>query len=152
MICHTVSCMIFSLLLIALGLWMYDHAFIMENDSCILKSRWHTWLRLTQLKYLMSNLPPGRALPLPDHARSIPVIITILKYDFCDNKLSNNWLLLEISINPAYVISDSERSYVFVSLFIVVSVLLFQTVVSVNLYSRESSKLLHHVLRSFLFP
>ena len=28
-----------SLLLIALALWMYDHAFIMKNYSCILKGR-----------------------------------------------------------------------------------------------------------------
>ena len=31
-----VSCLIFSLLLIALAVWMYDYAFIMKNYSCIL--------------------------------------------------------------------------------------------------------------------
>ena len=74
MICHTVSCLIFSLLLIALALWMYDHAFIMKNYSCILKGRWHTWLRLTQLKYLIKLSPyqSWQSTPLPDHAGSIP--------------------------------------------------------------------------------
>ena len=42
-----------------------DRAFIMKNYSCILKGRWHTWLRLTQLKYSMST-------PLPELAEHPP--------------------------------------------------------------------------------
>ena len=60
-----VSC-IFLLLLIALTLWMYNHAFIMKNYSCILKDRWHTWLN-TNTTQILDKYPPTRADRAPPY-------------------------------------------------------------------------------------
>ena len=101
-----VSCMIFSLLLIVLALRMYNHVFIMKNYACILKGRWHTWLRLTQFKYLMNNPPTraGRTPPLPDHAGSTPALniykirvsqrsLTLDKLPYWENPVLKFWIL-----------------------------------------------------------
>ena len=69
------------MLLIALALWMYDHAFIMKHYSCILKGRWHTWLRLAQLKYLMiihlselAEHPPYQIMLDPSLGQRLPKV------------------------------------------------------------------------------
>ena len=77
MICHTLSCLIFSLLLIfkiALAFWMYDHVFIMNKYSCILKGR-VTHMTKTNTTQVLNKYPStrdGRAPPPPIHPRPEP--------------------------------------------------------------------------------
>ena len=61
----------FGIFIVALALWIHDHALTVKNYSCILNGEWYTSLRLTQLTHLayshlkLAEHTPPPSPPLP---------------------------------------------------------------------------------------